>query len=688
MEIISDPHLPCVLVYTRLEAEPEWADRLQVYALLAPHLGVGGWGNSAKRVSAAGKTLLAAWKNHTYLAFGANGGFTGTSCGYVGVSDAWQDLNNNFKLDWQFEKIEDGNIAIAGQIDLSEGNEFVLGIAFGDGLHAAVTTLTQSLSVPYEAHREKFIEQWHRNCCDLIDLDDISNDEGNLYRISHKLLLAHEDKTFAGAMIASASIPWGQAKGDEDIGGYHLVWTRDMVHSATGLLACGDTTTPYQALVYLACSQNPDGGFPQNFWLDGSPYWTGIQLDEVAFPVMLAWELWKADALVEFDPYPMVKAAAAYMIRQGPMTQQERWEENSGYSPSTLAANIAALICAADFCRDRGEPKTAEFLEEYADFIESHVEAWTVTTGGTLVPEIPRHYIRIHPTDIEDHSPNEDPNNGMLPIRNRPPGAKWMFPAKEVVDAGFLELVRYGIRKPGNTLIEDSLKVVDAVLKVDTPFGPCWRRYSHDGYGETEEGKPYLGSGKGRAWPILTGERGHYEFAAGRDIQPYIKAMEGFALRGTMLPEQVWDEPDKPEARMYLGRPTGSVMPLMWAHSEYIKLLRSTRDGKVFDLIPLVAERYLTGQGRKDIEVWKPFRKVKKAARGKVLRIQAPEAFQLRWTKDEWKTQADTESTPTGLGIGMVDIPIKENQSAPIRFTFFWSDRNRWEGKDYTVEIS
>jgi len=402
---------------------------------------------------------------------------------------------------------------------------------------------------------------------------------------------------------------------------------------------------------------------------------------------MLAWRLWKADALGEFNPYPMVKNAAAFLIRQGPMTQQERWEENSGYSPSTLAATIAALICAADFAKAHGHKKSAHFLEEYADFLESHVETWTVTTQGSLLPDIPKHYIRIKPTDINDPAPDEDANRGMLPIRNRPPGSQREFPAKDIVDAGFLELVRYGVRKPKDTLIEDSLRVVDAVFRVDTPFGPCWRRYNHDGYGQHPDGSPFSGWGKGRAWPLLTGERGHYELAAGRDVSSYIQALERFANRGGMLPEQVWDKADLSKAGMYLGRPAGSAMPLMWAHAEYIKLLRSVADGQVFDLIPAVAERYLNGQGRKDLEVWKPIRQVRQVASGQTLRIQAPANFRLRWSANEWQNINDTSAISTGLGIYFVDIPIDEEQRAPLRFTFFWTDSEQWEGRDYVARI-
>jgi glucoamylase len=686
-EIITDPHQPCVLIHAKVEAPAEWLSRLQLYVLLAPHLETTGWGNSARKLRVAGNDILLAWKGRTFLALGANCGFSRTSCGYVGVSDGWQDLRDNFRLDWEFERAEDGNVAVIAQIDITKNPEFMVGLAFGEGVHSAVSALTQSLSIPYSDHRKKYIDQWHRVCCDIQGLDKYSGDGGRLYRISHSLLREHEDKTFAGALIASASIPWGEAKGDEDLGGYHLVWTRDMVNSATGLLACGDTVTPQRALVYLACSQRPDGGFPQNFWLDGTPYWSGIQLDEVAFPIILAWRLWKAGALKEFNPYPMVKAAAGFLIRQGPMTQQDRWEENSGYSPSTLAATIAALICAADFARSRGEADSAQFLEEYADFLESHIEAWTVTTQGTLNPHVPKHYIRMHPTDMNDPVPKEDPNCGILAVRNQPSGAPWEFPAKDVVDAGFLELVRYGIRKPGDPLIEASLRVVDAALRVDTPVGPCWRRYNHDGYGQRPDGGPYEGSGKGRAWPLLTGERAHYELAAGREVKRYIRAMEGFASRGGMLPEQVWDEPDNPEIRMVLGQPTGSAMPLMWAHAEYIKLLRSVADSRVFDLIPIVAERYLNGPRSKLFEVWKPIRQIGQLEGGGVLRIQAPASFRLHWTKDEWKTFEDSDSNSSGLGIDYVDIPVIEGQYVPIRFTFFWPGSARWEGRDYEVGV-
>ncbi len=684
-EVIADPHQPCILVRTRFEPRAGLPRPLRLFALLAPHLDGTGGGNSGYVAELDGRTVLSAHKNGNWLAMGATIPFRRRSCGYVGASDGWTDLADNFEMDWEFDAAEDGNLALTGELDLGRGNEFTLGVAFGDSLHSATTRLVQSLGFPFAEHRERFIDQWHRACQRVTPLGDASGDGGCLYHVGHRLLLAHEDKTYPGATIASLSIPWGEAKGDEDRGGYHLVWTRDMVNSATGLLASGNSELPLRALIYLACSQRPDGGFYQNFWIDGEPYWRGVQLDEVAFPILLAWKLHENKALRDFDPYPTVMRAARYLIEQGPVTPQERWEENSGYSPSTLASNIAALLCGACFARDRGREDTAAFLEHYADFLECHVEPWTVTTQGTLVPGIPRHFVRIRPVDPSDPEPDEGADLGILSIRNRPPGQPADFPAREIVDAGFLELVRYGIRRPGDPLIEDSLRVVDATLRVETPFGPCWRRYNHDGYGQRDDGRPFEGWGTGRAWPLLTGERGHYELAAGRDPAPYLRAMEGFASCAGLLSEQVWDAPDLPRAQMRHGRPTGAAMPLMWAHAEYIKLLRSVKDGRVFDLVPVVAERYL-GRRRPPVEVWTFRRHPRSVPAGTPLRIQAGARFLLRWSDDGWRTARDLESTGTELGLFFADLPVPTSPAAPLRFTFFWPEAERWEGRDFSVE--
>jgi glucoamylase len=687
-EIITDPHLSCVLQRTELTGEEETLSRLRMYVLCAPHLCGGGWGNNASVVEADGRQILAAGKDGVWLALAASIPFSKCSCGYVGRSDGWTDLADNFQMDWEFDHAPNGNVALTGELDIRTRKTFTLGVAFGESLQRAISSLFQSLAIPFEAGRNRFFDQWKRPCRGILPLDDAASDGGKLYRSSFALLLAHEDKIFPGAFIASMSIPWGEARGDEDIGGYHLVWTRDMVQTASALLAAGDPDTPLRALVYLAVSQLQDGGFPQNFWINGQAHWRGIQLDEVAFPILLAFRLHRMSALGEFDPYPMIRGAAAYLIRNGPATQQERWEEAPGYSPSTLASNIAALICAATFCRERGDAATAQFIEDYADFLECHLESWTVTTEGSLVPDIPKHFIRILPVDVKDIDPDEDPNRKLIALANRPPGSVWQFPAKEIVDAGFLELVRYGVRKPGDSLIEDSLRVIDALLKVDTPLGPCWRRYNHDGYGQRDDGGPYIHWGRGRAWPLLTGERAHYELAAGRNVKPLIQAIENFASSTGLLPEQIWDDTDRPSLGLLCGRPTGSAMPLMWAHAEYIKLLRSVHDGRIFDLTPEVAGRYGDRRGCRQLEIWKPNRRVHSVQPGWTLRIQAPRPFQLHWTDNEWSDARETAATPTALGISFVDIGILPQQRAPVRFTFYWPEAKAWEGRNYEIRMA
>jgi len=592
-------------------------------------------------------------------------------------------------MDWHYDSVTNGNIALIGELDLRAGNEFMLVLAFGYSLHHAVVELSQSLFFPFEQHSQAYVEQWTRAGKHLRQEPvSVTCDGGRLYRVSHSLILAHEDKIHDGATIASLSTPWGEVASDDDIGGYHLVWTRDMCNSATGLMAAGHNSPPLRALSYLACTQCETGGFYQNFWIDGEPYWRGIQLDEVSFPIMLAWRMHQADSLAEFDPWPMVASAAAYLLENGPATPQERWEENSGYSPSTLASNIAGLVCAACFARERGDEEAAAFLEDYAHFLESHVDRWTVTTQGELLPGVPRHFIRIHPMDLSNPQADEDPNHGVLDIRNRGPGEQVHFPAKDVVDAGFLELVRYGIRRAGDPLMEDSLKVIDATLKVDTPYGPCWRRYNHDGYGQKLDGGPFQGWGHGNAWPLLTGERGHYELAAGRDATPYIRAIERFATVTGLLPEQVWDKPHLPGQMLYFGHATGSAMPLVWAHAEYIKLVRSTSDGKVFDVIPEVADFFLKDHGRAPLEIWKFNRQPRTVEVGGRLRILANAPFRLRSTMDEWRTHTDTPSAPPQLGQHYVDLSIPADQRAPIHFTFYWPEAGKWEGRDFEVGVT
>ena len=680
-EIICDPHHAVILNHVRIEGDAGLLPRLKVYALLAPHLDGGGAGNSARAVDIAGHKALLAWKNEYSLAMGASCGFSKVSCGFVGKSDGWRDLMDNFRMDWEFGSATGGNIAVMGELELcsvaSDGAlEFTLAFGIGAGDHTAAQKTMASLATPFAEHRARYITQWKR-AANPVWLAAKACDGGKLMGASHNVLLAHEDKTYSGAFVASASIPWGQSKGDDDLGGYHLVWTRDMVQTATALLACGRAETARRALVYLACTQQPDGGFAQNFWIDGTPYWRGLQLDEVAFPVILAWRLWKADAL-------------GFLVRHAPITNQERWEENAGYSPSTLAAVIGGLICAADMSRAHDSVELAVFLEEFADWIEKHLEDWTVTNDGILLPEVKRHYMRIRPPESGEAYACEDCGKETIRLQNRPPGTRTEFEAREIIDAGFLELVRYGVRRADNPLMVDTLKVVDAVLKKDLPQGSGWLRYNWDGYGDRPDGGPFQGWGKGRPWPLLTGERAHYELAAGKDITELIATYERFATAGQMMPEQVWDEPNLPGTSLKLGMPGGSAVPLVWAHAEYLKLLRSAVDGKVFDRIDPVYERYCEPEGRKrlrhDLEIYTRKRPIHRIAPGETLRILDDRRFDLVWTDDGWKNSYTTMSRSMGSAGFSAEIATG-TVDGKLEWTIHWTEQNAWLGYNVVVKV-
>lgn len=687
-DVLADPHRSVLLVRTKVEIlQAALRPKLRLYALLAPHLNGGGLDNSGWLYDLGGRPLLHARRDHVHLVLACDTDFARRSVGYVGTSDGWQDLMDNFQMDWQFDSAEHGNIALFGEIDLSRGLEFTLALGFGGSKQSATTKLFTSLAQPFSEHREGYVRQWQRAAVDAEnDLSAESSDGGSMYRLSRAILLAHEDKVFQGAMIASLSIPWGETKGDNDLGGYHLVWTRDLVQSATALLASGQIQTPLKALIWLACVQRQDGSFPQNSWIDGKAYWKGIQLDEVAAPMLLAWRLQRAGGLELFDPWTMIARASAFLILQGPVTQQERWEENAGYSPSTLATVIAGLVCAADFALSRGRQETADFILLYADWIEAHLEEWLVATRGELVPGCPRHYLRINPADPADPDPHADPNETIIQLAN----GGGQAPARNVVGGDFLHLVRLGIRDPKDPIVLDSLEVIDRVLKRDCPQGPAWRRYNGDGYGQQADGSAFDGAGVGRSWPLLTGERGHYELAAGNDPALFISAMEKFANDGGMLPEQVWDDADLPEAKMRRGCPTGAAMPLCWAHAEYISLLRSRHDGVPFDRIEPAWQRYgrKRDRVRKGVEIWTERHRLRLLTRGQKLRVITARPATVRWSIDRWAGMQDAVTERSELGLWFTDLPTAQLAGGTVvEFTFFWPEEGRWEGCNYEIVV-
>jgi len=368
-----------------------------------------------------------------------------------------------------------------------------------------------------------------------------------VHALSAAVLRTHEAKHFPGGVIASLSIPWGFAKGDDDLGGYHLIWPRDLVEAAGGYLAVGARKDAVRVLRYLQITQEADGHWTQNMWLDGTPYWGGIQMDETALPVLLV-DLAAVEGaltLAERDEFwPMVKRAAGFLVRNGPVSPQDRWEEDPGYSPFTLAAEIAALLVAADLADSCGEDRVAAYLRETADVWNACIEDWIYVTDTDLAHHcgVDGYYVRVSEPDEPEAA---SPHQGFVPIKNRPPDSSFTQ-ASLMVSPDALALVRFGLRAPTDPRIVCTLAVIDLALKVMTPNGPAWRRYNGDGYGENEDGSPFDGTGVGRAWPLLTGERAHYELAAGhkKTAGDLARTLEAFAGACGLLPEQVWDVAD------------------------------------------------------------------------------------------------------------------------------------------------
>jgi glucoamylase len=695
--VFTDPHGSVLLVHTKLEVfEESLRGKLRLYALLAPHIAGYGAGNSAWCSEIGDVKLIHAQRQNVHLVMACSTDFSRRSVGYVGSSDGWQDLMHNFKMDWEFRAAENGNIALTGEIDLLENDEFTIAVAFGRSYQSAATKLFQSLADPFDSHRQAYVRQWQRAVVNPeFDFSTDTSDGGGMYRLSRCVLLAHEDKVFQGAIVASMSIPWGETKADQDLGGYHLVWTRDLVHSATALLATGQTSTPLRALIWLAAIQRPDGSFPQNSWIDGTAYWSGLQLDQIAFPILLAWRLHKFatanpssgghDALGLFNPLVMIVRAAAHLILQGPVTTQDRWEENAGYSPSTIAVVIAALACTAEWSKEFGRTDVADFVFAYADWLASHVEDWTVTTQGELVEGIRRHYIRITPADPNAPDPHADPNMAMVQIAN----GGGLHPTRNIVGGDFLHLVRFGIRHANDPLVRDSIEVIDRVLKHDLPQGPGWRRYNHDCYGQKDDGSAFDGTGVGRCWPILTGERGHFELAAGRDPKPFITTIENFSNQGGMLTEQVWDGNDLPDAKMRRGFPTGAAMPLCWSHAEYVSLVRSRHDGVCFDRVEPAYQRYVVNPVQSRYEIWTLRHPLRRVVRGRILRIIVAAEATIVWSIDDWARTNELDTIQQEeLNLWFADFPSAQWAAVSVfAFTLLWKRDQRWENRTWQVSI-
>ncbi|MGK9168621.1 glucan 1,4-alpha-glucosidase [Inquilinus limosus] len=692
--VLADPRGPVLLqeiVFTSHEGEP--ADH-RLFALLAPHLVNAGANNTGWVDDYKGTPMLfATGSNGISLALAASVPWRARSVGYVGTSDGWQELSRYGELNPAWRRAENGNVALAGEVELAAAPDgrFLLALGFGERPEEAAHHAVAGLQCGFADARDTYVAGWRRWQAGLLPLDGTADSGPAAYRTSAAVLASHQTIEFPGAVIASLSIPWGFAKGDEDLGGYHLVWPRDLVETAGGFLAAGAVAEAKAILGYLQAIQEADGHWSQNVWLDGTPYWNGVQMDECAFPILLADMLRRegdlaGDELARF--VPMVRRAAGFILRNGPVTGQDRWEEDAGYSPFTLAVEIAALLAAADILDLSGRAAEARWLRETADMWNDEVERWTFAEGTAICSRLGLrgYYVRIAPADAADAA---SPLDGYVPVKNRPPGDD-ARKAALLISPDALALVRFGLRAPDDPCIVDTVRAIDALLKVELPQGPVWYRYNDDGYGEHADGAPFDGTGIGRAWPLLSGERAHYELAAGRvdAATALLATLERSAGEGGLLPEQVWDADDVAARELFRGRPSGSAMPLVWAHAEHIKLLRSLRDGRVFDLPPQPVQRYQIDKVASQVRAWRFNQKRRALPAGKTLRIELPAAATIHWTLDDWATVRDDATAETPFGLHILDLPTADAPPGTrIRFTFLWRDADRWEGADFAVLV-
>lgn len=596
---VTDPARPTLLIdieFTSLNGKP-----YQLYAVYQPQL-------NNPRVAAPlddsgetkGKALVAFDKNQQMVsALVAAPDFTETANGYLGTTDGATDLTQHCQLTTHNASAPNGTVVQTGRLPLTgAAQHLTLALGFASTESEALARAKASLADGFNSVAQKYADGWNKYLQSLRPAPPSlsSRQERQLYTASAMVLAAIEDKTYRGAFIASPSIPWAFGTGlINPSGPYHGVWPRDQYEIATALIADGDLDAANRALDYiLNVQQTADGSCSQNTMVDGTPIFHSLQLDEVSDPIILAYQLGRKDAGTWSKH---IKPAAEFILNYAPLagypapyTLQERWEEQSGYSPACIASEIAALVCAADIAQANGDAGSAKRCLATADSWRSQIEKWTVTKNGPYSSS--PYYLRL----TKDGRPD---SGTTYQLGNGGPGA---IDQRKVVDPSFLELVRLGIKPASDPVIISSLKVVDTQLSVTTSAGKFWHRYTSDGYGETASGAPWAstppdsGTTHGRLWPLLAGERGEYEIAALNlsAAQTNLLAMANTANEGDLLSEQVWgNQPPSGQPGFAPGTGTTGATPLAWAHAQFIRLAFDLAADRLLEQPSIVAERYL-----------------------------------------------------------------------------------------------
>lgn len=626
--IFADPSQNTVIQQTTFAATGgKTVGDFNLYLLFKPYLNNAAAKNSATITSSGGNTYLVASSSDstvnsalgTSLGWTVKGGTTMVSGGYYGVNDGWQDLlggsNPDHTMDWAYGSTSKGNVAQMGWLNTA-GNSatsvtFTVALGFGSSQANAIAAAAATLGENIATQQSTYDTAWHSY---VAGLSNPGGTADNQYYLSAMTLKSAQDKS-SGAIVAGMGFPWGPSNGDSDLG-YHLVWSRDMYKFANALITAGDTASATSAVNWLFDTDmdQTNGRFPQNAFVNGTPSWNATQMDEQAMPIILAYRLGPS----VYNPlWPKIKLTANYILNKGPWTEQERWEETSGYSPSTIAAEIAGLVSAAQIALANNDTSDAANWLNAADYWQQNVQAWTYTTQGCpntgSYCGITSIYFRINTSAQSGGTlpggwnPVSGPNTTQTIAIGNGGGTHREI---DIVDGGFLELVRMGVKRANDPAISNSIATADRIIEENVGSNPAWWRYNYDGYGENNSGGAYDGhTGRGRLWPIFTAERGEYAIAyagMGSAGSSYLSALRALSSAQGFIPEQVWNtsltlppDQDTPggwvattPSQDPVGAPTDSIMPLNWAQGEYINLLASVAAGRVVDIPQQVCSRY------------------------------------------------------------------------------------------------
>ena len=625
-DYLTDPNRNTLLA--RVSFQPR-VDGLQLYLRLDPSVngnGGGGAGNggsdSALIDTSRGHPIVVAFDTATatnavnrdyaepvYVALDASTPFGALTTGFAGAaSDGLVQLDSVHELTSAFTQANAGNVVATVGIALPRNGSFTLALGFGSTQSEAISAAEGSLATGFPLARKDYEQGWSKYDKSLhkppSSLPGISQTRmkilSDLYYLSANVIKAAEDKTFPGAIVASPTSPWGQAisAGDPSntfFGSYREVFARDVYAAGTALWVAGDVATARDAVIFLFGQQLADGSLPRNSLLNGDPApdTGGVQLDQTAYAILLADQLGMNDAT---SYQTSIKPAADFLIAHGPAFGAERWQEQSGYSPSTIAAEIAGLVAAAHVAHVNGDTSSEQIFLGVADDYQRSVVDWTVTTNGPLAPH--PYFIRLSKTGDPDAAIAYNVGNGGPTLDQR-----------NIVDAGFLELSRLGVLSATDPAIAQSLPVVDAALKSITASGPGWHRYTGDGFGDgAANGHPWAptGQGSGHVWPELNAERGENALQTGDNATAVSLADTLARLAGGvgLIPEQDWEladlaaspfgtDPAVASIGFVNGQPAGSAAPLVRSAAGFVRLLGNLEAGRIVEQPAATFARYV-----------------------------------------------------------------------------------------------